>query len=371
MPAQSMREQLEEAFNDDQNEEQEGQEEAGGSEQDAEEPLGDTPGEEDSAGEADDKEGAGDTGEQPPPDTGTGDGRKKAAADKVGASKEQDTAESAQAVKPPASWKPGAREHWDKVPVEAQREIARREKHMDNMIRESADSRKHQTDFNELMFPFEPLIAAQNSTPFQAVHNLMTTAAGLTLGTPQQKAQIISNIIGQYGVDVSELDTILVNQGGGQAAGQAPADPNFQAALQQQLAPIHQFMGDLNAQRQTYEDGQQATMEDEIGAFATDVKNEFFEDVRENMADLMEMAAGRGEAMTIQQAYDKACRMDDGISTILSKRGAANTAAGRKKTMAQKRHAASSVHGNAVGDQTGQGPTTIRGALTDAWDDSV
>ncbi len=370
MPAQSMREQLEEAFNDDQDGTEEVQEEAGGSTEDTEVPLGDTAGTEDTPGEADDKEGEGDTGELQPEgkDAESSDDAKGKGVS--GAAKEQDTSESA-SVKAPASWKPGAREHWGKVPIEAQREIARREKHMDNMIRESSDSRKHVADFNEMMFPFEPLIAAQNSTPFQAVHNLMTTAAGLTLGTAQQKAQIISNIIGQYGVDVSELDTILVNQGGGQAAGQAPADPNFQNMLQQQLAPIHGFMNDLNSQRQNYEAGQQATMEDEIGAFAQDPKNEFFEDVREPMADLMEMAAGRGESMTIQQAYDKACRMDDGISVIIGKRGAANTAAGRKKTIAQKRHAASSIQGNSVGSQEGQGASSIRGALTDAWDDSV
>ena len=366
MPAQSMREQLEEAFNEDQ-EEAGAEEETGGSVEDTEVPLGDTAGEEDSAGEADDKEGGGDdTGLQPEGKDAEGSVDAKGEG-KSGATEEQDTSESASGVKAPASWKPNAREHWEKVPVEAQREIARREKHMDNMIRESADSRKHQSDFNQLMQPFQGLIEAQQSTPFQAVHNLMQTAAGLTLGTPTQKAQVVSNIMKQYNIDVEELDRVLVGQGG-QGQGQ---DGGFQAALQQELAPIRQFMGDLNTQRQNYHDNQQYSINTEIDTFAQNPANEFFEDVRENMADLMEMASNRGEAMTIQESYDRACRMDPGIYDIISKRGAADTAAGRKKTMAAKRHAASSIQGNAVGNQEGQGPTTIRGAITDAWDDSV
>ena len=364
MPAQSMREQLEDAFNEDQ-EGTEGEEETGGSIEDTEEPLGDTT--EESAGEADEEEGRGDTEEQRGEDKdaeGSVDAKGKGVS---GAAKEQDTSESASSVKAPASWKPNAREHWDKVPVEAQREIARREKHMDNMIRESADSRKHQSDFNQLIQPFQGLIEAQQSTPFQAVHNLMQTAAGLTLGTPTQKAQVVSNIMREYNIDVEELDRVLVGHtGGGQGQ-----DPGFQAALQQELAPIRQFMGDLNTQRQNYHDNQQYSINTEIDTFAVDPKNEFFEDVRENMADLMEMASNRGEAMTIQESYDRACRMDPGIYDIISKRGAADTAAGRKKTMAAKRHAASSIHGDAVGNQEGQGPTTIRGALTDAWDDTL
>lgn len=365
MPAQSMREQLEEAFNEDQ-EETGAEEEAGGSVEDTEEPLGDTT--EESAGEKDEEEGGGDDSEGEPASKdaeGSVDAKGKGVS---GAAKEQDTSESASSVKPPASWKPNAREHWDKVPVEAQREIARREKHMDNMIRESADSRKHQTDFNQLIQPFQGLIEAQQSTPFQAVHNLMQTAAGLTLGTPTQKAQVVSNIMKQYNIDVEELDRVLVGQGGG---GQGQGDPGFQAALQQELAPIRQFMGDISSQRQNYQENQQYNINTEIDTFAVDPKNEFFEDVREDMADLMEMASNRGEAMTIQESYDRACRMDPAIYDIVSKRGAADTAAGRKKTIAQKRLAASSIQGNAVGSQEGQGPTTIRGAITDAWDDSV
>ena len=328
--------------------------------------MGDTAGAEDPPGEADDKEGGGDdTGLQPEGKDAesTVDAKGKG---KSGAAKEQDLGEPAGKVKAPASWKPGAREEWGNVPVAAQREIARREKHMDNMIRESADSRKFATHFNETMYPFEPLIAASNSTPMESIKQLMTTAAGLTLGTPQQKAQIVSNIMNQYGVDVVELDTLLSGQPA--PAGQPGAD--FQATLQQELAPIRQFMGDLNSQKQGYEANQQQSMEQEITTFAQNPANEFFEDVRENMADLMEMAANRGEAMNIQTAYDKACRMDSDIYGIVNKRQLASDAATNNKNIGKKRHAASSIHGEAVGSQTGAGPSTIRGALIDAIDDA-
>jgi len=370
MPAQSMREQLEEAFDGDTEETEEGTEEAGGSTEDTTEPLGDAT--EESSGGKDEEEGAGDSSSESGEDTGTEDGGGKTPEVKSGDAKEQDTAESETDVRAPVSWKPDAREDWSKIPVVAQKEIARREKHMDHMIRESAESRKHQSDFNELVRPFEGMIAAQQSTPFQAVHNLMQTAAGLTMGSPQQKAQIVQNIMNQYGIDIAVLDQVLA---GGMAKqqgeiGQSQVDPNISYQIQQQMAPINQFMGQMNQQRQNYESNQAHTIEGNITAFADDPASEFFSDVQMSMADLMEMSANRNEEMTMQQAYEKACRMDDSINTIISGRAAASNAAANKKTIDEKRHAASSISGGNAANSGEPAAETLRGALTNAWDEA-
>lgn len=358
----TMREQLEEAFNE--SEDEEAGAEAGQSDENAEESVGSSS--EDPAGEESPEEGASDdTGEQSE-DKDAAESEEEANEDEAGAAEEPDPAKSGSGVKAPASWKPAAREQWAKIPEGAQREIARREKHMDKMVRDSADARKHHDEFQQLIQPYETLIAAQKSTPFQAVQNLMQTAAGLTLGSPTQKAQVISNIIKEYGVDIEELDNVLVGNGGGQ---QVPAN-GMQQILQQELAPIRQFMGDISSQRQTYQTQQENSISTEIDTFAADPKNEFFEDVRENMADLMELSANRNESMSIQQAYETACRMDPDIHSIVNKRQLAAEAAANRKNVSRKRHAASSVHGNPAGEQSGQGSATIRGAITEAWDDA-
>ncbi|GAF77039.1 unnamed protein product [marine sediment metagenome] len=73
--------------------------------------------------------------------------------------------------------------------------------------------------------------------------------------------------------------------------------------------------------------------------------------------------------MTIQQAYDTACRMDPEIFKVINGRESAKAAAENNKTLADKRTAASSIHGAAnAGDQTA--PGSIREALANAWDDA-
>jgi hypothetical protein len=68
-------------------------------------------------------------------------------------------------------------------------------------------------------------------------------------------------------------------------------------------------------------------------------KAEFLDDVREDMADLLEGAARRGVALTMEEAYDRACHMNPDIRRVLQQReSAANVGA---QTSTQRAKAAS------------------------------
>ena len=45
----------------------------------------------------------------------------------------------------------------------------------------------------------------------------------------------------------------------------------------------------------------------EVESFGSD--KDFFEDVREDMADLLDLAAKRGLDLSLEQAYERACKM--------------------------------------------------------------
>ncbi|GAG28224.1 unnamed protein product, partial [marine sediment metagenome] len=238
----------------------------------------------------------------------------------------------------------------------------------DGALREAAGARQFSDEFQRTIHPFEPMIAASGDTAMQSVQKLMTTAAGLTIGNPAQKAQLAAGIIQQYGIDIEMLDSMLSGQ---QMDPQTQQNHGIQQMIQQELAPMRQFMGQIGQQRQEYQQNQNNQIGGEIESFAQDPKNEFFQDVREYMADMMEMAANRGEPMTIQQAYDKACLITPTVSGIQAQRNKATAAMTGNKRAAGKRRAASSLHGTPSGGAGGEQTNTLRGTIEDAWDDAT
>lgn len=262
--------------------------------------------------------------------------------------------------KAPASWKPAAREDWAKVPEAVRTEIIRRERDMERGLQDSAQARRVADAYTEAVRPFESIIAMENANPVAAVRSLLATAAQLRMGTPQQKAQMISQIISQYGVDVMVLDSVLAGaplpQGGQQ-------QPNQQ--LEQELAPIKRFMSELqnltsqNTQKRSTQS--QATLQ----AFSEDSANEFFMDVRESMADIFELAGKRGRELTLKQAYDQAIALDPELSKIVGQRKQAQASGTVTKA---KRNAASSIHGTPGGGKAQGSGKDLRSTIEAAME---
>lgn len=266
----------------------------------------------------------------------------------------------------PISWKAEEKAHWAKVPPEVRAIISRRELETQRALSTSAQARKFNDEFARTVSPYAHLIRAQNSTPIQAVDNLMRTAAGLTVGSPQQKAAIIAEIIGNYGVDLQTLDAVLSNQPAPQNVGHASVPPQFAQMLQ----PVYQFMEKVNSSRQTYEQQQAAKIEEEVSTFGAD--KPFFDEVREEMADLMEVAAKRGKTLTLEQAYNVAISADPKYASAIQQRTHANDVSAAAATLARARRAASSVAGAPNGSKlTPKAPTTRREALEQAYEDKT
>lgn len=285
---------------------------------------------------------------------------------------EESAGESEQASdysKAPVGWRASAREHWAKLPDEIKQEVHRREANIRDVLRETADQRKMAESFQETLRPFEPLIASQNSDPVTATRNLFQTAAGLTLGTQQQKAQIIANVIKQYGVEIGVLDDVLSAQINPGAAG-AAGDPSISRLLDEKLQPIQQFMTEVQKTRQTYQQESEANLKSEFQKFAEDPKNEFFEDVRLDMADILELAANRNQAMTLEQAYQRAVQYNPEVQKTLKQRQEAEELRKAQDDVAAKEAASSSLESQGSSPRTDK-PTTLRGALEDAWDQAT
>lgn len=264
------------------------------------------------------------------------------------------TGEQSQALKPPQSWGPVVREHWGKLPAEVQQAIDKRERDMTRGLQEAAPARKFQQDFQATIAPYEAHIRSQGADPMKAIGSLLQTSYALTSAPPAHKAQVVAQIIKGYGVDIAALDSILSGEAAPQSAPQQ-FDPN---AIAQQVQ--QQVMQTIQQQRM---EAHRSKAAQEIEAFASE--KPFFDDLREEVADYMEVAAKRGIAMTLEQAYSRALKVHESddkseIGIVLRQRKAAEAAKANQASTQRAKVASSSVRSQpaSVQPQSG-GPKSI------------
>ncbi len=238
--------------------------------------------------------------------------------------------------KAPGSWTPAAREKWATTDPEVKQEIWKREREAQRALTQSSEARKFSQEFNNTIQPFLGFIAAENSTPLQAVQHMMQTAALLRVGTPQQKVTMVADLIRSYGIDLHALDSVL--------AGQMPQF-NPQMALQQEIQRQLQPVQQLLQTHQTQAKHQEQLLEQEVASeweqFSS--QNEFAEDLRETMADLIEIATRRGQHMGLTEAYERATLMHEPVRRVIEGRKQAQAAQEAAKRARNARNAAGSI----------------------------
>ena len=263
----------------------------------------------------------------------------------------------------PVSWKPEVREKWATLDPTVQAEINRRENDINTAMREAAPLRRTLEQVNAVVAPYMHMFQAEGVQPLQAIESLLRTAASLRTAAPQQKAALVAQMIGQFNVDIGMLDQVLTQRLG--PNGQMQPDP-MQGVLHQidqRLAPVQQFMTEFQQMRRQ---GAVAPVQSEIDTFANDPKNEFFNDVREIMADMLEAASQRGQILSLQDAYNRATMLHPQIADILAQRRLASAAQRSQQAADQARQAGASVSGNGAPPQ-GSEPEAgddVRSALT-------
>jgi hypothetical protein len=267
----------------------------------------------------------------------------------------------------PQSWKPETRQHWQSLPAEVRGEIARREGEFARAMQETSEARRFSDAVMKTIAPYEMFIKAENSNPLQAIDNLMGTAARLRTGTAPEIAGLVTQLVQQFGVGrfgpgfIEALDQALV----GQTPQQDPREVAMRRQLEQEIAPVKQFMNQFQQMQQAQEQQMQAQAGNEVGNFLAN--QEFAMDVKDDMADLIELAAKRGREMSIEEAYERATRAHPSIGKILSKRDQATAAQSRNQVAQRARSAAVSVSGAPSAGSGVSSSGDLRSALENAF----
>lgn len=257
--------------------------------------------------------------------------------------------------KPPQSWKPLVREKWAGLPPEVKAEIVRREKQIEGGLKEASHARQFAEQFSEVVKPFASRYAATQTPPLQVVQNLMRADYILSTAPAVARAQYMAKMIQDYGVDIAALDQALSGQTPTEPQGQPPnIQPQIEQLLNQRLAPIQQF---LQQQQQNEQKKVQTTIEQMAN---NPTKYPHFDDVREDMADLIEISSRRGVYLSLDQAYTRAVASNPELSELNRLR--------QSTSKADKALAASvSVPSKPTGSVTPSDPSNLRGTIESAW----
>lgn len=263
----------------------------------------------------------------------------------------------------PASWRPEVREHWSQLPESVRAEVHRREVEVQRTLQESAEARKSFDAVMKTIEPYQAFIKAENSNPLQAIDNLMSTAARLRTGTAPELATMVAGIVKQFGI--GRFGPNFIQQLDGALAGDIPqVDPQTSAieqVLNQRLAPVQQMLSQFQQAQYAQQQRVTETAQSEVAQFLDSA--EFGQDVREEMADLIEVAQRRGQSLALQEAYNKACMLNDRVRKVMQGRQQAQGAQQQSQAAQRARAAAVSVSGSAPVGALKQESTDIRSAI--------
>lgn len=194
----------------------------------------------------------------------------------------------------PNSWSPRSRERWGEIPEDIRKEIIRREEAAIAGIRKINEDFAPARAFVGELSPFINEALQNQVDPSQYIGNVLNAERSLRVGTPDQRFAALVQIADNYGIPLRQALAEALGQDVLPPA-QQPLPPAVQRELEEARAFRRQFQQQQQEQPAQYEDPPH------IKEFAS--KNEFFQDVRMVMADLMEA----GHAKTLDEAYKEAC----------------------------------------------------------------
>lgn len=271
----------------------------------------------------------------------------------------------------PASWRGDAKKVWAELPLAARQEVIRRERDTSRVLQDSAQDRQRVSQIQEILAPhMDRIREIHQGNPLTAINNLLGIERTLISGDTSSKAQLVANMINHFKIDVGVLDSLL--------SGQAPSPESTQQSsieklLDQRLVPVMNFFQQQQKIQQQSAEQIQQQVATTVEQMATDPQFPYFEEVREEMADIIEMASKRGITVSLSDAYEKAVRMND---DTYQASGARETSRSNTQAALQAHQAAQKAKGAAVsvsGNPSGNGinagnAADLRGTIANAME---
>jgi hypothetical protein len=269
----------------------------------------------------------------------------------------------------PSSWTNEAREGWNTVPLPIRQEILKREKEVTDVLGQSASARQLMENLHNVVAPHMPRIQANRIHPLDTIKNLLEADNLLATADQPRRAGFLAKIIKDYGIDVEELDKALA----GQLQGRGNPNQEIAQAVQQAIGPLLTPIQNWQREQAANALREQEEASKIVQRMELDPKYEFFGEVRDYMADIMDIYTKRGLAISPEEAYNKAIQTHPEISRVVQERTeqeAAKTALSRGTEAARKARIAGSSVGSSAplgGSPSGNGSMSLRDTIEAAF----
>jgi hypothetical protein len=256
--------------------------------------------------------------------------------------------------RPPASWRKDYHEVWAKADPRMQEYAWQREEQMRAGVEPLLSKAQFADSMQEVLQPYMTTIQGLGLTPDKAVAALMQADHTLRNSDPQTRLAYFQQLAQSYGINLAGMQP---------QQGQAPqqsVDPTVWA-LQNELNKVR---GEVMGWKQQQEMAENQTLLNEINQFS--LKAEHFEDVRPTMIQLLQS----GVAQTLDEAYEKAIRLDpdlfDQVQKAQQAEAAMKQAKEQNKAAKAARAAAVSVRSATPGVNTAPKTSDRRALLEEA-----
>lgn len=196
----------------------------------------------------------------------------------------------------PRTWRPEAAAEWAALPPTVKAEIAKREEDAFRGIEQYKGDARVGQGFKQAIGKYLPILQQHNIDPMQQVAGLMEAHQTLALGTSDQKLALFQKLAEDYGVSLADAAINLPPY----------RDPEV-VRLQKELQDVKSSM---SAAEQHRAQQQRAEFEAEVTKFQSDPANLYFNELVNDMAELLE----KGLAKNIKEAYDKAAKLNPVVS---------------------------------------------------------
>ena len=243
----------------------------------------------------------------------------------------------------PNSWKKDMEEKWGSLDPQMQDYIEQREAQMkDGLEKDRGDANLGRV-MRDVMSPYSSMLKQQGIDEPVMVRNLMNAHYKLSTADPETKTALMQQLAQSYGVNLN---------------GEAPAqiDPALKA-MQDRLQGLEQHI--TASHEQALQEGR-TRVESDVGAFASDPKHEFFEEVAEQIVPLI------NAGYNLEDAYQNAIWLNP-VTRQKEIDRTAKEAADKAQTLAKQEaeKARKAKSANVRGRDTNKTPTEPTGTMED------
>jgi len=198
---------------------------------------------------------------------------------------------------PPLSWRPSAKEKWNKLDPIIQDEILKREEDTSKGAQMLKEKASYGDRVQSAVSPYMAMIQSKGGTVEQFIQGMGNTYYRLTTGSPQERAATIQNLARSAGVDLSQI--------------QPPS------AQDQQLSPLYgeiqTLKQQLNQQNQQRAQQEDFAINQALTAFESEtdengLKHPYFSNVENEMIAIIPQIRQNNPSLShievLNQAYD-------------------------------------------------------------------